>query len=156
MGRSGLLLYEQAYNDLTEAVKRAKQVCRKRKPKIKNAATASVLASVTVDPMNPVKPQRGRPKGSKDTLPRKVRANANSLTQNSVSFMSKYTDHTPQCQIYYQPNGETAAHIGPCADEPCVPVNNDVAGQYSQISMLSDSPIEIVERPSCWDLPIPC
>jgi hypothetical protein len=159
-------LYARVYDDLTAAVKRAKQACTKKSLKSLKAANTSE----SVGPMNQ-KPQRGRPKGSKDTLPRKRKEPLKLPTIISVTSVSVHTWCPLQNQGMglYQPlqagtadlTTSTVDHAYPCAEMDRG--GNDAMTHHETQSILflrygypSDSPSDMSDGPPCWKLPIPC
>ena len=147
MGKS-VLLYEQIYNDLTAAVARAKQACRKRK------SSPSKIAA-------PDKKQRGRPKGSKDTVPRQVKAKVQvqSGSSDCVSeSMACSVSNQVFCSVFNQSAiSETAACFPPQSEIKFFDtlVVNDFPTETSKDLAVNDFPTETSKDPSCWELPLP-
>jgi hypothetical protein len=169
MGRRTISLFEQVYDDLKVAVKRAKQVCRNQKTTSPQAAETLVIDS----PMNQKKPQRGRPKGAKDTLPRKKTAPSKVPDNSTDDSVLKHTEFTKQGQNsgLHQPasaggnmaNSRLMVELaGPLCAEMESGGNDTMTYHYPQTltslgtGYKSSSPTEINEDPPCWDLPIPC
>ena len=129
MGKQ-VLLYEQIYNDLTAAVARAKQACRKQKSKPSKIAA-------------PDKKQRGRPKGSKDTLPRKARANVQTVNVRSGS--SDCVIESMACSDSWQISYSRFSQSEPCEAEI----------KIFDMLPLSDPQTDKPQDPPCWELPLP-
>jgi hypothetical protein len=134
MGK-GILLYEQVYNDLTAAVARAKQACRKRPLK-----PSTIVAEDK-------KHQRGRPKGSKDTVPRKKTQKSNVHTVISApSGSSDCRSITDMNQIFCAGFDQVA----PYEAADCFPTETTI------FLGVSHSPTALPQDPACWELPLPC
>ncbi len=134
MGKQ-VLLYEQIYNDLTAAVAKAKQACRKQKSKpLKIAA--------------PDKKQRGRPKGSKDTLPRKARANVQTVNVRSGS--SDCVIESMACSDSWQISYSRFSQSEPCEAAAYFQTQSEI-----KMLPLSDPQTDIPQDPPCWELPLP-
>ena len=132
MGKS-VLPYEQAYNDLTTAVARAKLACRKLKTK------SSKVAKFTKHK------QLGRPAGSKDTKPRKKKSRVESLPVHSGSSESMaYSD--PFNHMFCAGFNESAFCEATGCFLPEIRFNR----------ALTDSPTDVTKGPPCWELPLPC
>ncbi len=144
MGKN-VLLFEQVYNDLTTAVARAKQACRKRRKKsLKMVEAANHMSPTAHD-----KQHRGRPKGSKDTVPRKKRSNvrppnvpseSSDSGSHSISVAYSGTDPIVRCGV------------APYEAEACVPPETTIFDMHKA----SLSPLDTNQDPPCWELPIPC
>jgi hypothetical protein len=164
MGRCRKSLYEQVYDDLTAAVKRVKQACRNCKPKTLQAAKTSI----SVSPMNQQKPSRGRPKGSKDTLPRKKKESSKLPTNSPDISALKHTECPRPSQDMYlhQPVGmalKTSTVEPADSSAEMDRSGNDCMARQKMHTMISaqkvitsDAATNIIDDPPCWTLPIPC
>ena len=137
MGRS-VLLYEQVYNDLTAAVARAKQACRKH-----------ILKPSTIVTAVDKKHNRGRPKGSKDTVPRKTKSNVHTIPApsgssncQSVSMVCSATNQI-FCAGFDQAAPYEAAY------------SFTTESELSFIHGAIISPTALPHDPACWELPLP-
>ena len=133
-----LSLYEQVYNDLTAAVARAKEACRKRKiqpPKI----------------VAPNKNHRGRPKGSKDNVPRKIKAKVQTATVQSGG--SDCVPESMACREMNQIFFCELNHSAPYEAAPCILPESEV--EIFDMLRVCDTPAYSPKDPPCWELPIP-
>ncbi len=165
MGRCRKSLYEQVCDDLTAAVKRAKQACRNLKPK----TLQSAKTSISVSPMNQQKPSRGRPKGSKDTLPRKKKESSKLPANNPDISVLKHTGCPRQSQDMYlhQPlpvgmalktstvePADSSAEMDRSGND-CMARQKIHVVISARNVITSDSATNIIDDPPCWKLPIP-
>ena len=139
MGK-GVVLYEQIYNDLTATVARAKLACKKRK-KPKTIAA-------------PDKKNRGRPKGSKDAMPRKAKAKAQ--TENVLSGgpdgLSDSSTWSESDHMFCSGFSQSVADSVPY-EAAWSPLHSEI--KFFDTLVASGSPTEISQAPSCWELPLP-
>jgi hypothetical protein len=150
MGRA-VHLYEQAYNDLTAAVKRAKQACRTRTRKPSTTTTNSSKSTTLINASS-AKQVRGRPKGSKDSIPRRKKSNAESLEslplRSEEGIESESTEHSDSNKILHSGFDQSKSH-GETAGFP--PDTFLIDGHT-----VGDHPNVVNKDPACWELPLPC
>ncbi len=132
---NGVTLFEQACNDLTAAVARAKQACRLKK------GTPSKNVSH-------IKKQRGRPKGSKDSAPRKQKTKTHKLsvhpgTSVCPPLASSYTDPTAFELLDHSLSHQVDVYF----ESDCAVL---------EMQEVADSVTELIPDPPCWELLIPC
>jgi hypothetical protein len=145
----GVLLYEQVYNDLTAAVRRAKLACRR--PKI----VKNPVASPKADKKNP----RGRPKGSKDTVPRRKKAPTQCFNLHTESLTQCFTlhpgsfDYRSATMTSSDSNRNRISEVNQY-DATCIPpeIPHLEFGMYGTC----EYPVESLQDPPCWELPLPC
>lgn len=138
MGKS-VLPYEQAYNDLTTAVARAKKACRKRRKKSQEEFKTAKYICETADDKN----RRGRPKGSKDIVPRKKRSIVRSLNvhpgRSSIPVACSDTDLILRFGV------------APYETEAGAPPEITIFDMHG----VSKSQMDLNQDPPCWELPLP-
>ncbi len=139
-----MLLYEQVYNDLTAAVARAKEACRKRK------IQPSKIAA-------PNKKRRGRPKGSKDTMPRKMKAKVQTVTiQSGSDCVPEYMECPDMNKMFFCGLNYSAPYEAATCFLPECEINFfDMQVNFFDMQRISDSPAYLPQDPPCWELPIP-